>query len=636
MDSNLTIFISYAMRDARKLKISDIATQLEEQEGIEKVIFWEGWHGYLDGDIISFMEDNIKICDVFIAVCTEASNLSENCGKERKMAVFQNKRLMPLFDDFSHVPATFQPYMGVNMTGKSVSDIVEEILELLIKGREEVVHAASTLKKAAFFSKQVNTDEIQILKALQKEINSTAKGCFKVDEGGYVTSLNFTNKLLNSMPKSIYSLRNLVAVNFSKDSFDTDDEVRDLLWDGKEVFIDGKTYVEGQIGERVRIDSQRSQRLKEKFKVNPEQFQVLEELQKLLIKEFPREDEIGWSDYGIKVEGEEVVTLGLASCDLPRLPDNIGNLTSLKDLFMKFNDLSALPESIGNLKEVRRLSFMENQLTILPEVFGDLESIQECSLSRNHFRTLPESFGNLKSLLTLWLYSNEIESLPESFGQLESLEKLYIYENKLATLPKSFGNLKSLQELDLRRNSLTTIPDSFGNLNSLVKLDLSRNGLTDLPESFCNLELLMKLDLSYNQLKNLPESFGNLQMLVDLDLSENYDITHLPESIGDLKSLIELNLQYLGLLELPESFGGLESLRNLSMIDNKLTNLPSSFRNLKDLIILNLKGNKFTTLPKSLLELTNLKYLNIQNNPLGPEAEAVIQKLQAKGVKITR
>ncbi|NVM28770.1 MAG: TIR domain-containing protein [Candidatus Helarchaeota archaeon] len=634
MEINLTIFISYAMAD-KKLKIAEIAAGLEEK-GIEKVHYWEGWHGYLDGDIISFMEDNIKVSDIFIAVCTEASNASENCGKERKMAVFQNKRLIPLFDDFGNVPATFQPYIGVNMTGKDVSDIVDEVHELIQKGREEVVSAPSVLKKSAFFAKQVNIDEIQVLKAIQKELNHVLKGCFKVDEHGYVTSLNFTSITLDSIPKSIYSLKNLIAVNFSGDSFESDDGVRNLLYDGKEIFIHGKPYVEGQIEERVRIDSQRSHRLKEKFKVSSEQITVLEELQKLLDKELPNEDEIGWSDYGIKVKNKGVVTLGLASRNIPRLPDDIGNLDTLVDLFMKFNDLSALPDSIGNLKKVKRLSFMENQLTVLPESFGNMESLQECSLSRNHFKTLPESFGNLKSILTLWLYSNDLESLPASFGNLKTLEKLYIYENDLTHLPKSFGTLISLQELDICRNRLTTLPESFGNLDSLLKLDLSRNALESIPESFGSLDLLMKLNLSYNQLKSLPESIGNLELLVDLNVSENYDITHLPESIGNLKSLVELNLQYLGLLELPESFGGLESLRILSMIDNKLTSLPNSFGDLKSLIMLNIKGNKFETLPESLLDLPNLKVLNVQNNPLKPSAATIIRKLIKKRVKVIK
>ncbi len=634
MSMDLTIFVSYAMADARKLKIAEVSMELQEREGIEKVHYWEGWHGYLDGDIISFMEDNIKISDIFIAVCTDASNTSENCGKERKMAVFQNKRLIPLFEDFTYVPATFQPYVGVNMTGKEVSSIVENIYELIQKGREEVVSTPSVFKKSAFFTKQVNIDEIQVLKAIQKELNHILKNCFKVDEHGFVTSLNLTSIKLNSIPKSIYSLKNLIAVNFSWESFESDEEVKNLLYDGKEIYFNGRAYVEGQIEERVRIDSQRTHRLKEKFKVRPDQLTVLEELQKLLDKELPKEDNIGWSDYGIKVENEGVVTLGLASCDLPRLPENIGNLDSLVDLFMKFNNLSALPDSIGNLKKVKRLSFMENQLSVLPESLGNMESLQECSISRNHFKTLPESFGNLKSILTLWVYSNDLESLPASFGELETLERLYIYENNLTHLPKSFGDLKSLQELDISRNHLTTLPESFGNLDSLLKLDLSRNALESLPESFGNQDLLMKLNLSYNQLKSLPESLGNLELLVDLNVSENYGITHLPESIGNLKSLVELNLQYLGLLKLPESFGGLESLRILSMIDNKLTVLPKSFGNLKALIMLNLKGNKFKEIPEFLLELPNLRVLNIQNNPLDPNAKPIIQKLIEKGVKV--
>jgi len=631
-----TIFISYALADSKKLQVNEIATQLEDKDDIDKVHYWEGWHGYLDGDIISFMEDNIKVSEIFIAVCTEASNLSENCGKERRMAVFQNKRLMPLFDDFSNVPETFQPYLGINFTSKKMTTIANEIYELMIKGKEEIIEAPSALKKAMFFSKQVNLNEIQILKAIQKEINNNLKDCFKIDKNGYVTSLDFSSNTLNSMPKSIYSLKNLITVNFSFDSFENDDEVKELFLDGREILILGKTYIDGQIKERVKIDSQRRQRLREKFRVKPEQFKVLEELQKLLIKELPKEDEVGWSDYGVKVENEEVLTLGLANCDLMRLPDDIGNLTSLNDLFVKYNKLTTLPNSIGNLKALKRVSFKNNQLTILPDIFGNLESIRELTISENRLKVLPASIGNLKSLLTVWFYGNQLESLPESFGQLESLEKLYFYENNLMTLPKSFGNLKSLQELDLHRNQLTTIPESFGNLDSLIKLDLSRNELETLPESFSNLELLMKLDLSYNQFSSLPESIGNLKLLVELNLSENYDITHLPESLGKLKSLLELNLDYNGLIELPKSIGNLESIRILSLIDNKLTSLPLSFQNLKSLIILNLKGNKLTTIPEFLLELPNLKFLNVQNNSLDSNAEKIIQKLSVKGIKVNK
>jgi len=631
-----TIFISYALADSKKLQITDIATQLQDKDDVDKVHYWEGWHGYLDGDIISFMEDNIKVSDIFIAVCTEASNLSENCGKERRMGVFQNKRLIPLFDDFSNVPETFQPYIGVNLTSKNMTTIANDIYELITKGREEIIEAPSALKKAMFFSKQVNLNEIQILKAIQKEINNNLKDCFKIDKNGYVNSLDFSAMTLYSMPKSIYSLKNLITVNFSFDSFETDDEVKELFLDGKEILINGKTYVDGRIEERVKIDSQRRQRLREKFRVKPEQFKVLEELQKLLIKELPKEDEIGWSDYGVKVENEEVLTLGLANCDLMRLPDDIGNLTSLKDLFVKYNKLTTLPNSIGKLKALKRVSFKNNQLTILPDIFVNLESIRELTISENRIKVLPASIGNLKSLLTLWFYNNQLESLPESFGQLESLEKLYIYENNLMSLPISFGNLKSLQELDLHRNQLTTIPESFGNLDSLIKLDLSRNELKILPESFCNLELLMKLDLSYNQISTLPESIGNLELLVELNLSENYNTTHLPESLGKLKSLLELNLDYNGLIELPESIGNLESIRILSLIDNKLTVLPVSFQNLKSLIILNLKGNRLTTIPEFLLELPNMKFLNVQNNPLDSNAEKIIQKLSVKGIKVNK
>ena len=141
------------MADSKRFHIPDIAKGLEKKSSRIKVHYWEGWDGYPDGDLISFMEEGIQTSDIFIPVCTEAFLDSGNCDKERKMAAFQNKRVIPIFEDFKFVPAIFQPRKGVKVLNRDTIEIVDELFnhiiaiadrKFLIKQREEIHDLAIT------------------------------------------------------------------------------------------------------------------------------------------------------------------------------------------------------------------------------------------------------------------------------------------------------------------------------------------------------------------------------------------------------------------------------------------------------------------------------------------------------------
>ncbi len=92
--------------------------------------------------------------------------------------------------------------------------------------------------------------------------------------------------------------------------------------------------------------------VKEKIRfqyIKPEQAQALEELEKLIDNSIPQVEEIEWNTFGVKTDGKNVIGLGLYDQGLSTLPESIGNLRSLKELYLHRNQLSTLPESIGNL-----------------------------------------------------------------------------------------------------------------------------------------------------------------------------------------------------------------------------------------------------------------------------------------------
>ncbi|MHA1252430.1 MAG: leucine-rich repeat domain-containing protein [Candidatus Helarchaeota archaeon] len=206
-----------------------------------------------------------------------------------------------------------------------------------------------------------------------------------------------------------------------------------------------------------------------KFEAN-----ALGELESITGKEFNPVNEIEWdTKMGFTVSENSITGLGLHNCDLMTLPESIGDLKSLKILWLYDNKLTTLPESIGNLKLLEYLNLENNKLKTLPESIGKLKSLQILNLKNNELTTLPESIGYLKSLKILWLYDNKLTTLPESIGELSSLHQLNLSNNQLATLPESFIDLiKKDVKINLENNSF-----SKSTINKFKGLSIKTSGL---------------------------------------------------------------------------------------------------------------------------------------------------------------
>jgi internalin A len=274
-----------------------------------------------------------------------------------------------------------------------------------------------------------------------------------------------------------------------------------------------------------------------------------------------------------------------------------------------------LPLEIGKLTKLTSLNLKFNQLNDLPDSIGKLINLTSLDLSYNYFNDLPESIGKLINLTSLNLSCIQCNNLPKSIEKLTSLTSLYLRSNQLNNLPRSIEKLTSLASLDLSYNQLNNLPELINKLNNLTTLYLGDNRLSDLPESIGQLINLTSLDLKSNQLNDLPESIGQLINLTSLDLKSN-QLNALPESIGQLTNLTSLNLSRNQLNDLPESIGQLTNLTSLDLSCNKLNDLPESIGQLTNLTSLDISSNKLSDLPESIGQLTNLTSLIIDGNPL--------------------
>ena len=75
--------------------------------------------------------------------------------------------------------------------------------------------------------------------------------------------------------------------------------------------------------------------------------------------------------------------LDLAGYSLTELPAEIGQLTSLQTLILRYTQLHSLPESIAQLTNLRSLDLSINQLSSLPESIGQLTSLRSIDLRSN-------------------------------------------------------------------------------------------------------------------------------------------------------------------------------------------------------------------------------------------------------------
>lgn len=139
---------------------------------------------------------------------------------------------------------------------------------------------------------------------------------------------------------------------------------------------------------------------------------------------------------------------------IPPLQLNTMNLTHL---YLDYNNLSTFPSDIiTEMPRLLLLNLAHNQISIIPDEIGELSELRELVLSNNLITEVGEGLGKLRKLESLDLSSNDLTDLPFSlFTHMESLECIDVSHNGLRFLPPSLGLLgRTLKGLFLTDNPL--------------------------------------------------------------------------------------------------------------------------------------------------------------------------------------
>lgn len=190
----------------------------------------------------------------------------------------------------------------------------------------------------------------------------------------------------------------------------------------------------------------------------------------------------------------------------------VGKLTALQEL--RPGTITSLPDDIGNLSSLKILSFNVNANAVftLPDSIRNLKALEVLGVGS---ATLPPAIGDLKSLTYLEASGNAETGLPEEMSSLSNLVELNLHYAKTPSLPESFGDLQKLETLNLESSYIERLPDSFAELKSLRHLNLATAGQARIVvgDRLCSLENLEFLALNWSVLNSLEGSFSGLEKL---------------------------------------------------------------------------------------------------------------------------
>ncbi|MFB5761922.1 leucine-rich repeat domain-containing protein [Paenibacillus medicaginis] len=207
--------------------------------------------------------------------------------------------------------------------------------------------------------------------------------------------------------------------------------------------------------------------------------------------------------YGIDVTEEEAVELmnritGLflklqAHQDLDRLLDDaIKHKTDW--LYISGHGLTELPEQIRELTELRDLEIFEQDLYRLPAGLFELSKLERLKIMTADLESIPASVAKLKNLKELRIYCGSsdrptptfrlkpkeqisLNRIPPEIGELEQLEHLSIHYTSIHELPLELERLKHLRFLDLGNCMIKRKPAFLNRMKKLEYVNVSQSSL---------------------------------------------------------------------------------------------------------------------------------------------------------------
>lgn len=159
--------------------------------------------------------------------------------------------------------------------------------------------------------------------------------------------------------------------------------------------------------------------------------------------------------------------------NIDKIPDKIGQIASLKELFIFEQKVNQLPKAIFNLTNLESLTILTEDLLEIPKEIEKLKNLKE-------FKVSCGSYTSIKSLKLIIKKENvSLKEIPVEIGNLAKLETLSINHTGIKRIPSEVANLKNLEVLDLHNNMIEELPEELKYKESFRYFNISENPIAN-------------------------------------------------------------------------------------------------------------------------------------------------------------
>lgn len=127
---SLIIFFSYSRQDNEIFHVPRIAQELKKYPEVKEILFYEG----VDyANIVNYMNRSIGKCNIFLLFCSQNALNSTYIEDEWQAAYSKKKIIIPIFQDFDHVPPLLTSRLGVHFQVDNIKQSIIDIYNTIIK-----------------------------------------------------------------------------------------------------------------------------------------------------------------------------------------------------------------------------------------------------------------------------------------------------------------------------------------------------------------------------------------------------------------------------------------------------------------------------------------------------------------------
>lgn len=380
----------------------------------------------------------------------------------------------------------------------------------------------------------------------------------------------------------------------------------------------------------------------------PEQMQIIRN--DYYNKFLARDPRAGFSktlQFGFKLKGEPIVERkngGISQKDVQfgeytngvtSLPESIGNLTNLEQLYIANCKIKSLPASMAKLGKCSDVEVYNCPLMLeYPEVLNQMEGVIMLILAVNKQWSSEVLYKGLEGLAAgaakeklqvLYLGNNNLTALPD-LGALKSLNKLDCVNNKIRTM-HAFPSTVNISQLTMGNNLIERVPKNadgrFCGYVDIETFSFSNNKITEFPDIFDakSMYVMGGVDFSHNQITSIENENSENYKGVNastVDLSYN-KFTEFPKALfkaGSPIASLNLSGNSISKIEKKALIGKCSyMMSSLDLSFNQLEELPSDFdaTTFPYLYGLELSYNRFKEFPYNPLNISYLTIFSIRH-----------------------